>query len=314
MPKPSDLLQGTLDLLILKTHRPRAAAWLGGRQAHSVRSPARSSPSARARSTRRCTGSSSRAGSGRMEGLRSRPQREVLLADAGRQETTRTGAEKLEPALVGGAPADSERVRAHALLRLLRAASPLAVPPPGRGGRTGARAEPSPRTAHARAHGGGHERSRTRGARRGARSDRPTSRTSNAATPGASDCWKISSKDARLRAAAAGALARLRADGGAVARARHRRQHRDLQPGRHRAAALAAGGASAGAGVLADRRHRGTRRRAAVSLLRAHPQRDVGVRRHGRVRDRRAATWRWTARSSRCSARWHREATSMSSD
>ena len=43
MPKPSDLLQGTLDLLILKTLVARAAARLGHRQTHSSCCPTKCS-------------------------------------------------------------------------------------------------------------------------------------------------------------------------------------------------------------------------------------------------------------------------------
>ncbi len=65
-----------------------------------------------------------------------------------------------------------------------------------------------------------------------------------------------------LRAATARALAGLCPDGDPVAGARHRREHGDLQPDRHGAAAVAAGGAPAGAGVHRGRRHRGAERRA----------------------------------------------------
>ena len=103
-------------------------------------------------------------------------------------------------------------------------------------------------------------------------------------------------------------------DGHPVARARHRREHGDLQPRRRGAAAVAAGERPQRAGVLHGRRHRGRQRRAALSVFRrasaTTPPAFAGLAAFAtdelRVRDRRRE-------SSRCSARSLRATTSISS-
>jgi hypothetical protein len=99
MGKPSDLVQGTLDLLIFKTISPRAQARLGHRQAHSAdleRSPA--GPAGLAlpgAAPARAAG----VDHGPLGGERNRPPGQVLLAHRDRQAQLEKETAQLEPAL-----------------------------------------------------------------------------------------------------------------------------------------------------------------------------------------------------------------------
>ena len=86
MSKPTDLVQGTLDLLILRVMALEPMH--GWAIAHgSARCPTTSCESDRARSTRRSTSSSSRGGL-RLSGLqREQSPREVLHAHGGRPQS-----------------------------------------------------------------------------------------------------------------------------------------------------------------------------------------------------------------------------------
>ena len=89
MAPKSDLLQGTLDLLILKTLEPGSDARLGHFAAHSGRFRRKCCRSTRDRSIPRCTGSNSR-GSSMPNGANSENNRQAKF-----YQLTRTGRKQL---------------------------------------------------------------------------------------------------------------------------------------------------------------------------------------------------------------------------
>ena len=107
MPKPSDLLQGTLDLLILKTlSREPLHGWGIAKRmlelSDDVLTVQQGSPA-----SPRAAG----VDQGRVEGQRPRAQRQVLRADQRRPPPAPARAQQLEAPVVRGGSASQERLR-----------------------------------------------------------------------------------------------------------------------------------------------------------------------------------------------------------
>ena len=242
MSKPPDLVQGTLDLLLLKIlalepmngHADQPAAEAGlGRRAAGQRRLALSRP-AQARA--------GRLAHRHVADHREQPAGEVLRAQPAGPTAARHGSREAGTRLVrrhhprrqpharvsapGGGPCGSNAGSTRCPLRWR-----IAGPPPQRG--AGSRTTKSTTTSRSRSRRRVAQR-RRRTTRRAARSWRrfggvEQSRRNAAAMPAACSTVDSLVQDLRYAARVASPQPRLRARRGADARARHRRQHRRLQ-------------------------------------------------------------------------------------